>query len=306
MSERAYNMKSALPNKVLDEDGNITDLFGNAVTPSSEAYKNKPSLPNKWLNPDGTYSTLTEIIAGAIDTDVFVIVDELPEEGNPNKIYLVSDGEGGFIEYHYVDGNWDPIGMVTIDLSNYWTISQVQQAIANALQTAKDYADVGDAATLQSARTYTDNAIANFVPLKAFPNSVVTDQSTTAFFNSIKALNLATGSMMLGLVELTDMPVGLIQAEVRVEIYDNNVVYAVMRSADLAPYVWEANSYDYRGWEQEGQTILNQAETYSDTNFLKKNNTTAYTPTANYHPATKKYVDDTIANSVTSALGGEY
>lgn len=306
MSERAYNMKSALPNKVLDEDGNITDLFGNPVVATSEAYRNKPSLPNKWLNPDGTYSTLTEIIAGAIDTDVFVIVDELPEEGNPKKIYLVPDDEGGFIEYHYVDGNWDPIGTVEIDLSNYWTISQVQQAIANALQASKDYADAGDATMLQSARTYTDNAIASFVPLRAFPSSVVTDQSTTAFFNSIKALNLATGSMMLGLVELTDMPTGLIQAEVRVEVYDNNVVYGVMRSADLAPYVWEANSYDYHGWEQEGQTILDQAENYSDTNFLKKNNTTAYTPSENYHPATKKYVDDAISTSVTSALNESY
>ena len=117
MSERAYNMKSALPNKVLDEDGNTTDLFGNAVTPTSEAYKNKPSLPNKWLNPDGTYSTLTEIIAGAIDTDVFVIVDELPEEGNPKKIYLVPDGEGGFNEYHYIDGEWDPIGAIDMGVS---------------------------------------------------------------------------------------------------------------------------------------------------------------------------------------------
>ena len=27
--------------------------------------------------------------------------------------------------------------------------------------------------------------------------------------------------------------------------------------------------------------------------FLSKTNTTSYTPTANYHPATKKYVDDT-------------
>ena len=27
-------------------------------------------------------------------------------------------------------------------------------------------------------------------------------------------------------------------------------------------------------------------------NYLSKTNTTAYTPSANYHPATKKYVDD--------------
>lgn len=35
-------------------------------------------------------------------------------------------------------------------------------------------------------------------------------------------------------------------------------------------------------------------ELYVATNFLKKDNTTAYTPTNNYNPATKKYVDDVI------------
>lgn len=295
MSEAILDTKSAIANKLLQDDGTITDITGKEVVSDDEGYNAKPALPNKFLNPDGTYSTLNEIIASMVDTSIFIIADELPATGDPQKIYLVPDGEGGFIEYHWTGDNWDPIGVVEIDLSNYPTL----QDMANAIEEAA-------LATLNSAKTYADNAIASFVPLRAFPSSVVTDQSTTVFFNSIKALNLTTGSMMLGLVELTDMPTGLIQAEVRVEVYDNNVVYGVMRSADLAPYVWEANSYDYRGWEQEGQTILDQAENYSDTNFLKKNNTTAYTPTANYHPATKKYVDDQISNNITAVLGGEY
>ena len=32
------------------------------------------------------------------------------------------------------------------------------------------------------------------------------------------------------------------------------------------------------------------------TNYLAKNNTTAYTPTGNYNPSTKKYVDDILAS----------
>lgn len=39
---------------------------------------------------------------------------------------------------------------------------------------------------------------------------------------------------------------------------------------------------------------------------LKKTNTTSFTPTGDYHPATKKYVDDAIASSITSVLEGEY
>lgn len=36
------------------------------------------------------------------------------------------------------------------------------------------------------------------------------------------------------------------------------------------------------------------ADKAEKTNVLAKDNTTAFTPTADYHPATKKYVDDQI------------
>lgn len=40
--------------------------------------------------------------------------------------------------------------------------------------------------------------------------------------------------------------------------------------------------------------------------FLGLNNTTAWTPTGDYQPSTKKYVDDSIAAAITDALGGNY
>lgn len=43
-----------------------------------------------------------------------------------------------------------------------------------------------------------------------------------------------------------------------------------------------------------------------DAGVLPVNNTYAYTPTGNYHPATKKYVDDSIKTAITDALGGSY
>ena len=48
---------------------------------------------------------------------------------------------------------------------------------------------------------------------------------------------------------------------------------------------------------------------YYSTNLgkiLGTKNTTAYTPTDDYNPATKKYVDDSIASAIGSALGGSY
>jgi len=59
-----YDLKPALPNKLLNSDGTITNMAGQSVTNPVDAYKNKPAIPNKFLNPDGTYSTLDEIIPG--------------------------------------------------------------------------------------------------------------------------------------------------------------------------------------------------------------------------------------------------
>jgi hypothetical protein len=41
-------------------------------------------------------------------------------------------------------------------------------------------------------------------------------------------------------------------------------------------------------------------------NVLMKDNTTPFTPTGDYNPSTKKYVDDSIKTAITDALGGSY
>lgn len=41
-------------------------------------------------------------------------------------------------------------------------------------------------------------------------------------------------------------------------------------------------------------------------NYLSKTNTTSYTPTGDYNPATKKYVDDAISSAITTSLEASY
>lgn len=308
-----YEYKRAIPNKIIRDDGVVTDLMGNEITQSTEVYDSKVALPNKFLNPDGSYSTLQEIIAGSIDTNIFIIVTELPEVGEENKIYLVPKASGvGFVEWVYADGQWDTIGELDIDLSNYSTTDEMNNAIASALSDAELYADTNflkknnttaytpTANYHPATKKYVDD---NAVTFKPFPNTFVTNSTTQAFLNSITTANLPAGMAYLGQVSLSDMPSGVtIQAEVEVYIYPQNVAYCVMRSAEVSPYVWEVNSYENRGWEATSKV----ATDYADTNFLKKNNTTSYTPSADYNPATKKYVDDSITNSVTNALNSSY
>ena len=157
-----YDSKKALPNKLVQEDGTITDIVGREVTVATEAYDNKPALPNKFLNPDGSYSTLNAIIAEMIDSELFIVVEELPATGENNKIYLLVQGDK-LIEYVWINDKWDPIGMVEFDIDNYYTKAEVTQLISTALQTAKDYADGKDVDVLQSAKNYTDTSILNYV-----------------------------------------------------------------------------------------------------------------------------------------------
>lgn len=152
--------KKGLPNKLLQADGTTTDMLGNVVVNPDNSWDSKPALPNKWLNPDGTYSTLNEIIASMVDTTIYVIVDELPAEGNVQKIYLLSDGKGGFVEYHWTGEKWDPVGMIEFDISKYSTTQEMMNSIEAAgvltLNSAKTYAE-GQASTAEAnAKSYAD------------------------------------------------------------------------------------------------------------------------------------------------------
>jgi hypothetical protein len=64
-----------------------------------------------------------------MDTALFIVVDELPEVGLENKIYLLDTGSAGVDEYVYVEGEWHRMGEMTLDLSNYTTTEEVEQMI---------------------------------------------------------------------------------------------------------------------------------------------------------------------------------
>ena len=54
------------------------------------------------------------------------------------------------------------------------------------------------------------------------------------------------------------------------------------------------------------KTLSMVSPSYINANLLTKINTSSYTPTSDYNPATKKYVDDSISSAITDALGGSY
>lgn len=138
-----FSTIKALPNKLLNADGSITDFQGNILSPADDAlaevYKRSKSIANKFMDNDGEVKTYAEI-----SLDIFVPVEELPEYGEKNKIYLVpsKDFPGEFDEYFWNPNNqWDRVGRVKIDLSNYPTREQVAEAIAKNSVEDKKYTD---------------------------------------------------------------------------------------------------------------------------------------------------------------------
>lgn len=132
--DQAYELSKALPNKWLNPDGSITDGQGNIISPATTTmaavYKTSKSLINKFIDVDGETKTYEQI-----SMDLFVPVDELPETGEKNKIYLVPADNGTFDEYYWVvdQGKWEELGNVSLDLSNYPTIDQMDKAIDEAI-----------------------------------------------------------------------------------------------------------------------------------------------------------------------------
>ena len=284
--ENSLSRKRAIPNKLLQEDGTVTDLMGNQVVNSTEIYNKKPALPNKFLNPDGSYSTLSEILGKVIDTTLFIVVDTLPEIGNPNKIYLVPNDTGSFDEYFWNNKNqWDKIGALN-------------------------------------------------VPMQAFENypSLVTDKTTDEFFQSVKALNLPTGTLLLGGTTLTDISnvaPGMGNEEMKVEIYPNNIIRGIMTSTNVSPYEWtiqwgQSNakwipSVISSGTEDQkirtdivvdnGKSIAVASEDGNSSSALSANTDGTITATVKVGEETTTeqiaYVSD-IDKKVTNVLGGEY
>lgn len=128
-----YELSKALPNKLLNADGSITDFQGNIISPANEVnaevYKNSKAIANKFVTESGDTKTYAEI-----SLDIFIVVDTLPEEGEKNRIYLVPGQNGMFDEYFWNEnGKWDKIGEVSIDLTNYPTFDQMNSAIDTAI-----------------------------------------------------------------------------------------------------------------------------------------------------------------------------
>jgi len=169
----------------------------------------------------GTVSTYNDLPSDAEIGDVYNIATADPQHDINAGDNVAWDGT-----------DWDKLGG-DVDLSNYL-----------AKNNTTSFTPTGD--YNPATKKYVDDT----VTYRPYPAGFDTTHTTQDFLDSIEALNLPIGMAYLGQVSLSDMPDGIdTQAEVEVFIYPQNVIYCVMRSAEVSPYEWSCNSYEFRGWE---------------------------------------------------------
>lgn len=134
----------------LDQYAKRTDLNSKADKDSVPTLAQLDTKQDKLTAGDGI-SITGNVISSTIDTNMWIIVDELPEEPNinQNKVYLKEeevDGDAVYVEYRYRNGEWIASGQRTpqVDLSDYLTSSQVQDTYLTKSDASSTYQPVGN------------------------------------------------------------------------------------------------------------------------------------------------------------------
>lgn len=111
---------------------------------------------NRLIAGHGIEISADNIISSTLDVSLFHVVDALPTADIENKIYLVKDsdgkeGENEYIEYLYVNGEWEQIGKYTamVDLAPYQKKTDADATYAKK----DDIPDVSDFVTRSAVET---------------------------------------------------------------------------------------------------------------------------------------------------------
>lgn len=249
----------------------------------------------------------------------FIVVTELPTENiDETAIYMKPvkkpNGKNNFEELIYVNGKWEDLGTpeVEVDLSNYYTKDEANEELAKK----QDNLTAGKNIVIENN---TINAIIeneDYVILTDFPN---TSAEQITFMQN--AFDLALSGKTVLIVRSDN------QYNYRASSDRNVYISPKIKDIDFSDkisasvsfnspwfYRTETDVYgnneleEYKTWLYIDCTVTKGVVTkvsfgmtsHNNTSYnrtlpvLSKTNKLSYTPTADYHPATKKYVDDNI------------
>ena len=278
----------------------------------------KLAIPNKFLQKDGT---VTDLIGNSVINST-IEYDSKP--AIPNK-FLNPDGSYSTLD-ELLGRMVDTTIFVVVDTLPTTGESNKIYLVPNNTGSFDEY--------FWNNKNQWDKIGALNVPMQSFENypSLVTNKTTNEFFESVKALNLPTGTLLLGrttLTDISDVAPGMGNEEMKVEIYPNNIIRGIMTSTNISPYEWtiqwgqsnakwipsvissgtETQKIDTNIEVANGKSIAVASEDGSSSSALSANIDGTITATVKVGEETTTeqvaYVSD-IDKKVTNVLGGEY
>lgn len=234
------------------------------------------------------------------------VVDTLPDVGETDTIYLLKKEKPGvqnlYDEYVYTDSGWEHIGDTSVDLSDYYTKEESDNKIFESISVFSlsdsrlDFKSgewSTDSYTIENINKIINNNLGKFVTITIRSTKPGQSQYVVHLnmcFDSPTVLKDNTNQYITGIC-ITN------------ENSTSNVVSTKQfRLSYNVKEIGKINIYQLVSLSTNDEVSLT-----NNRDVLTKNNTTTYTPTGDYNPATKKYVDNnkyTLPIATTDILGG--
>lgn len=220
----------------------------------------------------------------------FIVVSELPTENiDSTAIYMKpceqADSDNTYEEYIYVNNNWELLGTTSadVDMTNYYDKEEIDEKIGSLDNlTTESKENLTSAINEINSGVITKlnggTVILNDLPLGVY----VTSDSTTIKYgeNYTQKYLIPKDRMLLINYNKSGFKWGML-----LNFGDSDKTIVILNGLNR-----NATSYYLSTLDPRRYTLAYNQD--YDTNTLSTNNQLAYTPTRDYHPATKKYVDD--------------
>lgn len=217
------------------------------------------------------------------------VVDTLPDVGETDTIYLLKKEKPGvqnlYDEYVYTNSSWEHIGDTSVDLSDYYTKEESDTKLNEKqdklpVYYASMYTSIKDLLPIFNS-WLSDYKRTNMMPMFSMGYSNKPYTGKTMYLKSVEYDN-TTKLWYFNFSWST----GELSAPITQEIYmlsydsENEVFLRCQKAGHNGQYL--TPMYDFSKGASFGKRALSTT------------NAEEYIPTADYHPATKKYVDDNV------------
>jgi hypothetical protein len=229
------------------------------------------------------------------------VVQELPEVGTEHIIYLVPNNESGnnvYEEWLFVQSKWEMIGTTEVDLSNYYTKEEIDNLLSqNSESEIVIYTGLSLYFPNQSAYTYKIGTISADIRTEItnivnsyyigggnFTKPIVFDFNGVRLRPIYRGQGTASGGKTTVSFKL-ELTASSTSDPHKYDLATVEIAFCFEGSqGSFTPYYSSSLYY----WGVTAYYI----------NYLSKSNTYAYTPSSDYNPATKKYVDDKVLDAI--------